>query len=91
MASSEATRSPTCNSEANMSASGSCNVCKKTSTNRCSRCKSVFYCGAEHQKADWSVHSKICKTLAPSAPKPASTGLSWNPPKSVTAEKGKRT
>lgn len=74
-----------------MSATGSCNVCKKTSTSRCSRCKSVFYCGAEHQKADWSTHSKQCKILAAAASKPTPSPSSWNPPKTVSAEKGKGT
>jgi hypothetical protein len=27
---------------------------------QCSRCKSVFYCSAACQKADWSVHKKYC-------------------------------
>ena len=29
----------------------------------CSRCKSVFYCDAECQRADWSAHKKACKML----------------------------
>ena len=27
---------------------------------RCSRCRSVHYCGVEHQKQHWKVHKSIC-------------------------------
>lgn len=37
---------------------GRCTVCGTETTKTCSRCKTVFYCGAEHQKADWKRHSK---------------------------------
>jgi len=32
--------------------------------NTCGRCKAVFYCGKEHQQADWDRHKKECKFLA---------------------------
>lgn len=42
-----------------------CRVCdKRDKTFRCTRCMEVAYCGKEHQKADWSVHKKICKSAA---------------------------
>ncbi len=37
-----------------------------TSTNRlqvCSRCRTVAYCCAEHQRRDWGVHKPACKAL----------------------------
>lgn len=76
---------------ATMATSGPCNVCKNTSSSRCSRCKAVFYCGAEHQKADWPTHSKQCKaaSAASAAASPAKTA--WNPPKVVSAPVAKGT
>lgn len=41
-----------------------CNVCKSEDRNllrRCGQCRSVMYCGAVCQKADWSVHKIVCK------------------------------
>lgn len=38
-----------------------CNICGKAeATKRCGKCKTVAYCGQEHQKADWKVHQKSC-------------------------------
>jgi hypothetical protein len=38
-----------------------CNVCSKTENlKKCSKCKSVYYCGYECQKADWNSHKKTC-------------------------------
>jgi hypothetical protein len=34
--------------------------CFKLTNQKCSLCKNVYYCGAEHQKADWKVHKKHC-------------------------------
>lgn len=54
------------NSMAKMVAS--CGGCKKpgsTVTNglqRCSRCRSAWYCSTACQKADWKAHKKDCKT-----------------------------
>jgi len=48
----------------------SCELCS-TSTNlmRCSRCKSAWYCGVDHQQRDWENHQKIC------SPQPTTPGL----------------
>lgn len=37
-----------------------CEVCKEASAQRCSRCKSVYYCSKDHQKAHWKQHKKTC-------------------------------
>ncbi|XP_059148010.1 uncharacterized protein LOC131935563 [Physella acuta] len=38
-----------------------CNVCKtKDNLKRCGRCKSIYYCGREHQKHDWLYHKAVC-------------------------------
>merc|ERR1711933_248267 len=38
-----------------------CAICGKTSDLlRCSRCKSVWYCGTKHQAKDWPFHQTIC-------------------------------
>jgi len=39
-----------------------CKVCGTTDgTSRCARCRVVFYCGKEHQVADWASHKVLCK------------------------------
>ena len=40
-----------------------CNVTKSETVKllMCSVCRSVWYCGVEHQKQDWISHKKICK------------------------------
>lgn len=38
-----------------------CIVCSGTEkTKRCSRCKSVYYCGPPCQRVDWFQHKKVC-------------------------------
>ncbi len=32
-----------------------------TDLQRCSRCKSIWYCGRDHQLQDWAVHRQVCK------------------------------
>ncbi|XP_055836503.1 SET domain-containing protein SmydA-8 [Episyrphus balteatus] len=41
--------------------SGNCAVCKIPAKQFCSACKSVSYCGAEHQKAHWKTHKSECR------------------------------
>lgn len=41
-----------------------CTVTGSDSLSSCAQCKCVFYCGAEHQGADWGRHKKECKHLA---------------------------
>ena len=43
-----------------------CGACGATGANllRCSSCKEVCYCGAEHQKEDWKKHKVCCKAVA---------------------------
>lgn len=46
-----------------------CAICNETeSLLRCSRCKSVWYCGTKHQAKDWPFHQTIC-TPAENRPK----------------------
>ena len=45
---------------------GICNITKDLL--RCSRCKSVWYCGTKHQAKDWPFHQTIC-TPAENKPK----------------------
>jgi hypothetical protein len=38
-----------------------CIACYKANcTGRCSSCKNVYYCSAEHQKSDWHMHKLEC-------------------------------
>jgi MYND finger len=40
-----------------------CRICgKREGAMRCARCKVAAYCGKEHQKADWTMHKKGCKS-----------------------------
>ena len=34
--------------------------CDEKAPNRCSRCKSVWYCGVDHQRQDWKNHKPAC-------------------------------
>lgn len=38
-----------------------CHVCSKPSNKLCSICKTVYYCSAACQKADWAAHKLTCK------------------------------
>ena len=39
----------------------SCAICSiTTGLLRCGRCKIIFYCGREHQRAHWSIHKHSC-------------------------------
>lgn len=37
-----------------------CNVCYKACKEKCSQCKSVYYCSPGCQKKDWKQHKKTC-------------------------------
>ncbi len=39
---------------------GKCAVCGVASKSNCSRCKQAYYCGREHQVADWKTHKLVC-------------------------------
>ncbi|MCQ2817804.1 MAG: zinc finger MYND domain-containing protein [archaeon] len=41
-----------------------CANCGKDATNRCSRCKSEWYCSKECQIKRWKSHKEMCKVLA---------------------------
>ena len=36
--------------------------CKAVSTQRCSRCKEVYYCSIGHQKENWKAHKIQCRS-----------------------------
>ena len=38
-----------------------CAVCGDTATQRCSKCKSVWYCTRECQLSHWKEHKALCK------------------------------
>ncbi|KAJ8959770.1 hypothetical protein NQ314_006200 [Rhamnusium bicolor] len=38
-----------------------CEVCQQPAARRCSACKLVSYCTAEHQKEHWNDHKNACK------------------------------
>ncbi|KAG5877977.1 hypothetical protein JTB14_032238 [Gonioctena quinquepunctata] len=42
---------------------GQCEVCQQSTERRCSGCKLVFYCNAEHQQANWKEHKNTCKSF----------------------------
>ncbi|CAB3386012.1 Hypothetical predicted protein [Cloeon dipterum] len=46
-----------------MSAGGKCVVCSQHTERKCGGCKSVFYCGREHQKSHWSTHRPECRPV----------------------------
>ena len=41
-----------------------CANCGKDASNRCSRCKSEWYCGKDCQKISWKKHKEFCQKLA---------------------------
>uniref|UniRef100_A0A7S3CPS8 MYND-type domain-containing protein n=1 Tax=Strombidium rassoulzadegani TaxID=1082188 RepID=A0A7S3CPS8_9SPIT len=41
-----------------------CSCCGDTATQRCSKCKSEWYCSRECQIKQWKQHKKLCETLA---------------------------
>ena len=58
-----ATEEPEKQEDQNHKTKLSCEICKKRSEMRCSRCQNVFYCCAEHQKQDWKKHKVNCIKL----------------------------
>ena len=40
-----------------------CVKCGKPGTQKCSRCKSVYYCSSTCQRGDWKVHKKTCRDV----------------------------
>ncbi len=41
-----------------------CSNCGKDASNRCSKCKSEWYCGKDCQKLSWKKHKEFCLKLA---------------------------
>jgi hypothetical protein len=42
-----------------------CEICGKTASRMCSKCRVTYYCSEEHQSVDvLGIHDKICSTLA---------------------------
>ena len=51
---------------------GACLVCNMTAAKgkplkRCSRCHSVYYCSADHQRLNWKQHKQLCTHLSKAA------------------------
>ena len=46
-----------------------CGKCGKLATQRCSRCKTEWYCGRECQVQAWKSHKDVCDILSKVAPK----------------------
>ncbi|XP_002731142.1 zinc finger MYND domain-containing protein 12-like [Saccoglossus kowalevskii] len=43
-----------------------CELCQKPAFVQCTQCRVTYYCGVEHQRADWEgIHEKICELLIP--------------------------
>ncbi|XP_074655007.1 zinc finger MYND domain-containing protein 12-like [Tubulanus polymorphus] len=43
-----------------------CELCQKPAFIQCTDCRVTYYCGVEHQRADWlGIHEKICQLLIP--------------------------
>ncbi|XP_070562027.1 zinc finger MYND domain-containing protein 12-like [Ptychodera flava] len=43
-----------------------CELCQKPAFIQCTQCRVTYYCGKEHQRADWEgIHEKICQLLIP--------------------------
>ncbi|XP_048580934.1 zinc finger MYND domain-containing protein 12 [Nematostella vectensis] len=41
-----------------------CELCQKPAFVQCTDCRVTYYCGPEHQRADWlGIHEKICQLL----------------------------
>ncbi|KAL8293509.1 hypothetical protein RQP46_000210 [Phenoliferia psychrophenolica] len=48
-----------------MSTAAPCAVCTAPGTLRCSRCRSIRFCGPEHQALLWSSHKVLCTPNSP--------------------------
>ena len=62
-------------------ATTACSQCGKGSqkNSTCSRCKSVYYCGRECQKAAWAGHKKECKRVRKKIENPQQVALEEEP------------
>jgi hypothetical protein len=40
-----------------------CEMCYSAHTVKCADCKSVFYCGADCQRAHWQTHANVCSKI----------------------------
>lgn len=52
--------------DSSISVDKNCSHCKKAGfeLKRCTRCKSIWYCNRDCQKADWKTHKKTCASNA---------------------------
>eukprot|EP01041_Mallomonas_annulata_P000693 gene693-1323_t len=41
--------------------------CQLTASERCSRCRSYYYCSRDHQLLDWNSHKRTCTEISLSA------------------------
>lgn len=40
-----------------------CKICNIECLNKCSVCRTIYYCSKEHQKEDWSSHKHNCSNM----------------------------
>ena len=50
--------------------------CDEASSQRCSRCKKVYYCSVDHQKNHWKTHKVYCGKITTTAKIDAITAVS---------------
>lgn len=57
--------------QANFNPHDSCVMCNANSAQRCSQCRSSWYCSQECQESDWPSHKLLCKRFATQTSRPS--------------------